>query len=115
MTKRCSTRSNVMVNVRPLKGRTGVIRPCGTTLNAMFQKWLTRGVSARQIFPAICVYMCSVSRVSRHDSSGSAGQSANLLPASDRRLRHDGSGHLEALPVLARQQLVRLFLVALEL
>src|ERR1051326_38277 len=32
------------------------------------------GVSFNRILPTICVHMCSVSRVSRHEESGKSGQ-----------------------------------------
>src|SRR5262245_13386775 len=60
----------------------------------MFQKWFTRGVSCRQIFPTICDHICSVSRVSRHESSGRAGHAIRALW--HRRTSADRDGNLDA-------------------
>ncbi len=50
-----------MLRVRPAPyGMAGVATPRDVTTKAMFQKWFTRGVSARVIFPTICVHMCKV-------------------------------------------------------
>jgi hypothetical protein len=50
-----------MLNVRERPhGMAGVTSPREDTWKAMFQKWFTGGVSARQIFPTICVHMCKV-------------------------------------------------------
>ena len=38
----------------------GVVNPRAHTWKAIFQKWFTHGVSARQIFPTIWVHMCRV-------------------------------------------------------
>src|SRR5260370_37166463 len=67
-------KSNSMSKHRSPDGMADVVRPRAETYSTTFHQWLTSGVSAMRTFPAICVHMWSVSRVSRHSSNGRAGQ-----------------------------------------
>src|ERR1700734_1987480 len=51
-----------------------VVSPRAVTYSGTFHQWFTSGVSASRTLPTTCVHMCSVSHVSFHSASGSAGQ-----------------------------------------
>src|ERR1700681_1594109 len=68
-------KSNSASNVRSPTGMDDVVSPRAETYKGTCAHSGSNGLNARRSLPITWVYMCSVSRVSRHSSYGSAGQS----------------------------------------